>query len=114
MSLTGWCGAAAQTLANNNAAVTYLYCGNAYLGGGGLQNLQDGQHPSQQGYQDLGGCIEPVVAQYVGWSGTTSSSSSSSSGGSGRSSQGARLPISPWLHCLNATFLMVNPAAMRM
>ena len=76
---------AVQTLANNDASVTYLYCGNAYLSGSGLVNLQDGQHPTVQGYQDLGGCIEPTVAQFVGWSDVSSGNSSTS----GRGSQGA-------------------------
>lgn len=45
-----------QGLENDNLEVTYLYCGSGFTNSTGLNMnyIQDGQHPSVQGYEALG------------------------------------------------------------
>ncbi len=47
-----------QGLESDNLEVTYLYCGSGFTNSTGLNMnyIQDGQHPSVQGYEALGRC----------------------------------------------------------
>jgi hypothetical protein len=59
-----------QQYSYSTSGVSYLYCGGTFTNGNGLMHLQDGQHPTVEGYQALGGCLQPVIASYVSGSGS--------------------------------------------
>lgn len=55
----------AQRLAQSDALIKYLYCGQPYTSGFGINSnlLYDGIHPNAQGLELLASCIQQDVEQ---------------------------------------------------